>query len=136
MWSTKDPETLACGCEHISIGEALHSGFLQIWDTQVVSAEGISFKGITIGDNCTLGQRTVVMPGCSLEEHVTCGSESILLQDMVVQSNGTIVGNPPDVFFSSQNNEYAVNQLYLSLHLSMSTCVQRASHLMAGSIHR
>ena len=74
---------LRAGCEHISIGEALHSGFSQIWDTQVVSAEGISFKGISIGDNCTLGQRTVVMPGCSLDEHVTCGSESIILQDMV-----------------------------------------------------
>jgi len=29
------------------------------------------------------------------------------LPSQVVQSNGTIVGNPPDVFFSSQNDEYA-----------------------------
>ncbi len=74
---------LRAGCEHISIGEALHSGFLQIWDTQIVSVDGITFKDISIGNNCTLGQRTVVMPGCTLFEHVTCGSESILLQDMV-----------------------------------------------------
>lgn len=132
---------LRAGCEHISIGEALHSGMMQIWDTQVVSADGISFKGIRIGDNCTVGQRTVVMPGCCLDEHVTCGSESIILKDMVshlcniikhslhhlfqmfimfffvsqaVQSNGTVVGNPPNIFLSSQNDEYA-GEIRLSL---------------------
>ena len=52
---------IRAGCEHISIGETLHSGFLQIWSTQIISGEGIMFKPINIGDNCTIGQRTVVM---------------------------------------------------------------------------
>jgi NDP-sugar pyrophosphorylase family protein len=80
---------------------------MQIWDCQVVSEDGISFQPISIGDHCTIGQRTVVMPGCQLEDRVTCGSESILLKDTVVEKNGTVVGNPPTVFFSSQRSSFA-----------------------------
>ena len=80
---------------------------MQLWDTTVVSEEGITFKAINIGDHCTIGQRSVLMPGCSLGEHVTCGSESILLKDAVVKKHGTVVGNPPTVFFSSQDDAFA-----------------------------
>lgn len=52
---------MRAGCEHITIGECLHSGMMQLWDTQKVSHEGILFKPIRIGDNCTIGQRAVIM---------------------------------------------------------------------------
>lgn len=52
---------LRAGCESITIGETLHSGFMQIWNTQCLSGDGIMFKPIDIGDDCTIGQRTVVM---------------------------------------------------------------------------
>ena len=80
---------------------------MQIWDTQVISEEGITFKNISIGDHCTIGQRTVLLPGCTLKEHVTCGSESILLRDTVVEAKGTVVGNPPTIFFSSVDDSFA-----------------------------
>jgi hypothetical protein len=38
---------------------------------------------------------------------VTVGSEGALLEDMVVQSMGTVVGNPPTVFASYRDKGFS-----------------------------
>lgn len=110
FWSS--PQLIRAGCEHISIGECLHSGMMQLWDTQKISCEGISFKPIRIGDRCTIGQRVVIRPGVVFEDQVTVGSEGVLLEDMVVRKMGTVVGNPPTVFANYRDQDFSVKQLH------------------------
>ena len=49
----------------------------------------------------------IIQPGISLDNHVTVGSEGAIFEDMTVIENGTVVGNPPRVFVSSQDDNFA-----------------------------
>ena len=69
-----------------------------------------------MGDHCTIGQRSVVMPGVMFENNITVGSEGTLVSDLFVSSGGTVVGNPLSVFYSTAADISAVHDLQISVH--------------------
>eukprot|EP00958_Prasinococcus_capsulatus_P014060 scaffold1466_cov385-Prasinococcus_capsulatus_cf.AAC.9 len=103
---------LRSGCEHISVGKNVHSGMNNVWTTAVVHREGVEFRRITLGDECTLGQRVVLMPGCAAGHHLTLGAETAL-QDYhgLIEDDSTVFGCPIVVFRQAASDQENVRQL-------------------------
>ena len=82
-----------------------------IWNTAIVTEDGILFKAIRVGDKCTFGQRAILMPGCEAGHHVTLGAESDLRSGTYVQDSSTVFGCPPIIFVQTAPDSENVRQL-------------------------
>lgn len=113
------------------IGDNLHSGHQQIWNTQSIDSKGVTFEPITFGNHCTIGQRSVVSAGVTFGNDVTVTSEGSLPQNFRVENGGTVMGNPPNIFYSTTDVMRPVRELQLLIHTESQR--QRDSDIESGT---
>lgn len=99
------------GMDLLTVGDHVHAGQMEIFLFAQEDDKGIEFKPIEIGDNCTLGQRVVAMPGVKLGKGVTVGAEGALFTGIDISDGNTVFGSPPTIFTSSATDQDHVRQL-------------------------
>lgn len=102
---------LRTGTELLTIGHSLHAGQMEVFLFAVEDGKGVEFAPIKLGDNCTLGQRVVIMPGVEAGDGVTVGAEGTLYSGVHVAARSTVFGSPPTVFASIADDDAQVAQL-------------------------
>ena len=55
-------------------------------------------RGITIGDNCFIGKRAIIMPGCSIGDNCIIGAGSVLRG--AIKEESVLVGNPAKIIMN------------------------------------
>ena len=123
---------MRAGVEHITTGRTLHAGMQQFWSTQSISVDGVAFKPIVLGNMCTVGQRSVVMPGVTFGDHVTVGSEGLAFTDMEVGEGSTVFGCPPTIFASNATDATQVAQLQRAINQGDDSTISMASDAAAA----
>jgi len=59
------------------------------------------YKKTSIGQQCFIGARSIILPGVSIGDHVIVGSGSVVTKD--VKSNCIVAGNPAKVIKENIN---------------------------------
>ena len=59
---------------------------------QMLEKEVYTVKGIYVGDNCFVGTRSILMPGCRLGDNVIVGAGSVVRGK--IPDNSIVLGNP------------------------------------------
>lgn len=62
---------------------------------EVLEKEVYSVKGIFVGDNCFVGTRSILMPGCQLGNNVIVGAGAVVRGK--IPDNSIVIGNPAKV---------------------------------------
>jgi len=99
------------GVDLLTIGDNIHGGMMELILTATPDAQGLDFQPVEIGNECTLGQRVVVMPGVKLGTRVTVGAEGSIYPGVEISDGSTVFGSPPTVFASSATDEDLVRQM-------------------------
>ncbi len=53
-------------------------------------------RGIKIGENCFIGKKSILMPGCELGNHVVIGAGSVVRGH--IPDRSVVMGNPSQIF--------------------------------------
>ncbi|MDG6219113.1 MAG: DapH/DapD/GlmU-related protein [Candidatus Thermoplasmatota archaeon] len=77
----------------LEIGEqTLIGGWSQI--AGHLAEKKLIVKKVTIGDNCLIGGKSVIMPGAIIEDNVTIALNSVVIKDAVLQKGKMYGGTP------------------------------------------
>lgn len=82
----------------VTIGEhTLIGGFTTIYAH--ISHKTLKLKPITIGNNCFIGNKSVIMPGAIIEDNVIVEPGTVVKEEMVLKKGKTYAGNPAEEVF-------------------------------------
>jgi acetyltransferase-like isoleucine patch superfamily enzyme len=68
-----------------------------------VSHETMRLKPITIGNNCFIGNKSVIMPGVKIEDNVLLEPGSVVGEDQVLIQGKRYAGNPAQIISETSN---------------------------------
>lgn len=92
-----DPDLIEIGDNSIIGTEALivsHS----------IEGKKIEISKVRIGKNCTIGSRSVIMPGCDIGDNVIIGTNSLVLKNTKISQNSVWVGIPARELKKNKSN--------------------------------
>jgi malonyl CoA-acyl carrier protein transacylase/acetyltransferase-like isoleucine patch superfamily enzyme len=95
--------------EMLTVKGGVHTGMQTYITTSVESWDGVSFHQISIGNDTSCGQRSIILSGTKLGKNVTIGAETCTGHNTRVGDNGTAFGSPLVIFESSTTNARRVS---------------------------
>jgi acetyltransferase-like isoleucine patch superfamily enzyme len=78
----------------IEIGSGTMIGWDAILDPHSSENGRTIFQRIKIGNNVSIGMRTIILPGAVLEDDVIVGANSVVLKGQVLLAGGLYIGSP------------------------------------------
>jgi acetyltransferase-like isoleucine patch superfamily enzyme len=69
---------------------------------KLISDQGVSRKGIFIGDDCWIGNNAIILDGVTIDNGVVVGAGSVVTKN--ISSNCVVVGNPARVIKERVNS--------------------------------
>eukprot|EP00985_Skeletonema_marinoi_P024812 scaffold17596_cov133-Skeletonema_marinoi.AAC.2 len=107
--------SLRVGMELLIVKGNVHTGMQTYISTSVESWDGVSFHHVSIGNDTSCGQRSIILSGTKLGKNVTIGAETCTGHNTRVGDNGTAFGSPLVIFQSSRTNAESISE---SQHLA------------------
>ncbi len=113
------PPVFDSGLDLVRFGNHPHMGQQNVFFTALVSSEGVRYLDIMIGNNVTLGQRSMISPGVTLGSNTTIGACTFMPVNFKLKDNQTACGSPMITFETTADDATIGNQLQKVVNMEL-----------------